>query len=299
LVPLFHSGAITPVLGHIVRGISTVTMEAFDPAGALQLIEKYRIRLMQGVTAIMQMILREPDLDTYDLESWDVAILPGSPLPYTLIKEAKDRLGVLCQNLWGLTEMSGPGAMMNIEDILLKPESAGKPFFNVDIKIVDPEGIDVPSGEMGEIVTRGPHMMQGYWKRPEATHDTIKNGWLHTGDMGKIDEDGYLYIVDRVKDMILSGGENIYPAEVEKIIRQIPGVQDASVVGIPDDRWGEVGKAFIEKSSDATIKTEDIIQYCRSKLAGYKVPKQIEYIDALPRNPSGKVLKKDLRRRDV
>jgi acyl-CoA synthetase (AMP-forming)/AMP-acid ligase II len=184
---------------------------------------------------------------------------------------------------------------MNIEDILRKPESAGKPYFNVDIRILDQKGREVPSGEMGEIVSRGPNMMLGYWNQPEATRDAIKDGWLYTGDMGRFDEEGYLYVVDRVKDMILSGGENVYPAEVERIIREVPGVKDVAVVGIPHDKWGEVGKAFIEKKPGGTLRKDEVIQYCRSKLASYKVPKLIEYVDELPRNPSGKVLKKDLR----
>lgn len=295
LVPFFHSGAITPLIGHIVRGITTVTMESFDPAGALQLIEKYRIRLMQGVTAIMQMILQVPDLESYDLESWDIAILPGSPLPYILIKEVHDRIGVLCQNLWGLTEMCGPGSLMNVEDVFRKPESAGKPYFNVDLRVLGQEGREVQAGELGEIVCRGPNMMQGYWNRPDATRDTIKDGWLHTGDMGKFDEEGYLYVVDRVKDMILSGGENVYPAEIERVIREMPGVADVSVIGVPDEKWGEVPKAFIEKGKEEPPKPEEVIAFCREELAGYKVPKHIEYIDELPRNPSGKVLKKILR----
>ena len=295
LAPFFHSGAITPLVGHIIRGISTVTMESFDPKGALMLIEKYRIQLMLGVTTIMQMILQEPNLERYDLRSWEMAFLPGSPLPYSLIKEAHDRLGILCQNLWGLTEMCGPGAVMNIEDILRKPESAGKAYFNVDIRIVDQEGQDVPLGQMGEIVVRGPNMMLGYWNQAEATQDTIKDGWLHTGDMGRFDEEGYLYVVDRIKDMILSGGENIYPAEIERIIREVPGVNDVAVVGIPHNKWGEVGKAFIEKRPGVALSAEEIIHYCRSKLAGYKAPKIVEFITALPRTPSGKVLKKTLR----
>jgi len=295
LTPFFHSGGITPLVGHIIRGISTVTMESFDPRGALMLIEKYRIRLMFGVTAIMQMILQEPKLKDHDLRSWEIALLPGSPLPYSLIKEAHGRLGVLCQNLWGLTEIGGPGSAMNIEDVLRKPESAGKPYFNVDIRIVDQEGQDAPTGQMGEIVVRGPNMMLGYWNQPEETLNTIKDGWLHTGDMGRFDEEGYLYVVDRIKDMIISGGENIYPAEIERIIREVPGVKDVAVVGIPHNKWGEVGKAFIEKRPGVALSAEEIIHYCRSKLAGYKVPKIIEFITLLPRTPSGKVLKKTLR----
>jgi fatty-acyl-CoA synthase len=295
LAPFFHSGGITPFLGHVVRGICTVIMESFEPPGALRLIEEKGIRFMLGVTAIMQMLLQVPDLDSYDLESWEMAFLPGSPLPYSLIKEAYDRLGVMCQNLWGLTEMCGPGSLMNVEDIIRKPESAGKPYFNVDLRIIGPDGQDLPPGEIGEIVARGPNLMKGYWNRPEATREAIRDGWLYTGDLGKFDEEGFLYVVDRVKDMILSGGENIYPAEIERVIRELPGVLDVSVIGIPDERWGEAPKAFIERRGAEPLSPEEIIDHCQSKLARYKVPKSIEFIPELPRNPSGKVLKKELR----
>jgi fatty-acyl-CoA synthase len=295
LAPLFHSGAITPLLGHVLRGITTILMETFDPAETLRLIEKHQARLMLGVTAIMQMLLRVPNLASYNLDSWKLAVLPGSPLPYSLIKEAFERVGVLCQNLWGLTEMCGPGSFVREEDVLQKPECAGKPYFNVDIRIVGLDGEDLPPDALGEIVVRGPNMMKGYWNRPEATAQTIREGWLFTGDMGKLDKDGYLYVIDRRKDMILSGGENIYPAEIERVIREMPGVADASVIGVPDEKWGEVPKAFIEKGEEEPPSPEEVIAFCRSRLAGYKVPKHIAFIDELPRNPSGKVLKKDLR----
>ena len=295
LGPLFHSGSITPFLGHVAKGISTIFMDQFEPEAAVLLIQEKRARFMLGVTAIMRMLLQVHDLESYDLNCWEMAILPGSPLPYTLIKEAHERIGVLCQNLWGLTEMCGPGSAMNQEDILLRPECAGKPFFNVDIRIVGSGGEDLPPEALGEIVVRGPNMMQGYWNRPDASAEAISQGWLFTGDMGKLDKDGYLYVIDRKKDMILSGGENIYPAEIEKVIREIPGVADASVIGVTDEKWGEVGKVFIEKGEGPTPVPEEIIAFCRTHLAGYKVPKHVEYIDELPRNPSGKVLKKDLR----
>jgi len=295
LAPLFHSGAITPFLGHVLRGITTILLEQFSPKETLKLIEKHKAKQLVGVTAIMQMLLREPDLDSYDLDSWKLAILPGSPLPYALIQEAHDRFGILCQNLWGLTEMCGPGSFVREEDILHKAESAGKPYFNVDIRIVGLEGEDLGLDTTGEIVVRGPNVMSGYWNRPEATAATIKDGWLFTGDMGKFDKDGYLYIIDRRKDMILSGGENIYPAEIERVIMEMPGVAETAVIGVPDEKWGEVPKVFLVKRGEAYPSKEEVIAYCRSKLAGYKVPKHIEYLDELPRNPSGKVLKKILR----
>jgi len=160
---------------------------------------------------------------------------------------------------------------------------------------VDLWGRDAAPGELGEILVRGPNMMLGYWKQPEETAKIIKNGWLYTGDMGRFDEEGYLYVVDRLKDMIVSGGENVYPAEIERAIREMDGIQDVSVIGIPDEKWGEVPKAFIETGKEPAPSPEEIMRFCRSKLARYKVPRHFEYVEQLPRTPSGKVLKKDLR----
>ncbi|WP_459903580.1 AMP-binding protein, partial [Desulfosarcina cetonica] len=240
LAPLFHTGASSPIVGHMIKGIATVITARFDPEETLALIEKHGIRIIQGVTAMMRMLLDVPDPSRFDLSTWEVAALPGSPLPFSLVKLAHERFGVLCQNLWGMTEIAGPGALMNMEDILDKPESAGRPYFEVDLRIVDLDGRPLPAGEAGELVVRCPHMMTGYWNLPDATRSTIVNGWLRTGDLGYLDEDGYLYIIDRLKDMIVSGGENVYPAEIEKVLLLLPEIDEASVVGIPDDKWGEV-----------------------------------------------------------
>jgi fatty-acyl-CoA synthase len=296
LGPFFHSGSITPFIGHVIKGITTVIMEKFDPQKSLELIAKYGVTMMIGVTTIMKMMLQVPGLADYNLDCWKYAVLPGSPLPASLIKEAYDGAGVLCQNLWGMTELCGPGSFMNVDDILRKSESAGKPYFNVDLRIVDGDGNPMESGQVGEVVVRAPHVMQGYWNRPEDTRNTLRNGWLHTGDLGKLDDEGFLYIIDRKKDMLVSGGENIYPAEVERVVKELPGVEDVSVVGVPDEKWGEVPKAFIEKRPGYDLSAAEVIDHCRSELAGYKVPKQIEFIDQLPRTPSGKVLKRKLRR---
>ncbi len=294
-IPLFHTGASTPIIGHFIKGICTVLMENFEPIAALKLIEQHKVKFILGVTAIMRMLMDVPTFKDFNLDSWKLAILPGSPLPSSLIKAAHDRFGVQCQNLWGMTEIGGPGALMNVEDIMDKPECAGKPYFEVDLKIIDPEGKALPAGEPGELLVRGPNMMLGYWNQPEATRTTIRNGWIHSGDIGYIDAEGYLHVIDRMKDMIVSGGENVYPAEIEKVILEIPGIEEASVIGIPDDKWGEAPKAFIVLTNTNTPSNEEIIQHCRKKLAGYKIPRHIEKIDELPKNASGKVLKKILR----
>jgi fatty-acyl-CoA synthase len=297
LAPFFHTGASSPIVGHVIKGIATVIMQRFDPVATLAMIEKHRIRIVQGVTAMMRMLLDVPDPSRFDLSAWEIAALPGSPLPFALIKAAHEQFGVLCQNLWGMTEIAGPGALMNVEEILDKPDSAGRPYFEVDLRIVDADGRDLPAGEPGELVVRCPHMMTGYWNRPDATQSTIVDGWLHTGDMGYLDQDGYLFIIDRLKDMIVSGGENVYPAEIEKVLLQLPEIEEASVVGIADDKWGEIPKAYIVCRHATPPSKEEIVAFCRQHLAGYKIPRHIEQIDELPKNPSGKVLKKVLRQR--
>ena len=297
LAPFFHTGASSPLVGHVIKGITTVISERFDPEDTLALIEKHGIRIVQGVTAMVRMILDVPDPSRFDLSAWEIVSMPGSPLPFSLIKAAHDRFGILCQNMWGMTEIAGPGALMNVEDIMDKPESAGKPYFEVDLRIVDADDRPLPAGEAGELVVRCPNMMKGYYNRPDATRSTILDGWLHTGDMGYLDEDGYLYVIDRLKDMIVSGGENVYPAEIEKVLLMLPEIDDASVVGVPDDKWGEVPKAYIVCRNGTSPSNEEIIAFCRQHLAGYKIPRHIEHIDALPKNPTGKVLKKVLRQR--
>lgn len=295
IVPLFHSGGNTPLVGQFIRGITTVLMHKFDPLETLQLIERYEVKMIMGVSSIMTMLLAVPGAENFKMESWETALLPGSPLSHSLIKQVRKKFGVLCQNLWGMTELSGPGSLMNIEDILEKPECAGVPYFEVDIRVVDVYGNDQPPGEPGEIIARGPNIMQGYWKQEQATAETLVDGWLYSGDIGYFDEENYLYIIDRKKDMILSGGENVYPMEIETVIGDIPGIAETSVIGIRDDKWGEVPKAFIVPIPGNKLQAQDILDYCRTRLAGYKVPRHIQIIDELPRNASGKVLKKLLR----
>ncbi len=173
--------------------------------------------------------------------------------------------------------------------------SCGRAVFGTEIRVVDEQGNPLPPGEIGEIVARGPQLMKGYWKRDDATAKTIVDGWLHTGDAGRMDEEGYVYIQDRVKDMIISGGENIYPAELENILMGHPQIQDAAVIGVADEKWGEVPFAVLVSGGAAELTPDELVAFCRGKLAGYKIPRQLAYVEALPRNPTGKILKKDLR----
>jgi acyl-CoA synthetase (AMP-forming)/AMP-acid ligase II len=173
--------------------------------------------------------------------------------------------------------------------------SAGRPILGTQVRIVDEQDRPVPNGTVGEVAVRGPQVMRGYWNRPEATDEALRGGWMHTGDAGSLDDEGYLYIQDRVKDMIVSGGENIYPREIEDVLFQHPGVADAAVIGVPDEKWGEAVKAIVVKHEGQEVSAEDILAFCRQRLGAFKQPRSVDFVSALPRNPSGKVLKKDLR----
>ncbi|MGH7747406.1 MAG: class I adenylate-forming enzyme family protein, partial [Candidatus Dormibacteria bacterium] len=198
---------------------------------------------------------------------------------------------------YGLTETSPFVTLVPIDRALEKVGSAGLPPFFTDVRLVDDEGRDVPTGERGEVIVRGPNVMKGYWNRPEATADAIRNGWFHTGDIGTRDADGFFYIVDRKKDMIISGGENVYPAEVEDCLYQHPDVAEAAVIGLSDSRWGEVVLAIIVTKPGATLAEQDVVDFTQGRLARYKQPRRVVFIESLPRNPAGKVLKFELRER--
>jgi fatty-acyl-CoA synthase len=196
---------------------------------------------------------------------------------------------------WGMTETSPGGVGLDAADAERKLGSAGKPLMHTEIKVVDDEGNELPWGEVGELYIRGPNVTPGYWNNPEATEDSFEDGWLKTGDAARFDDEGFVYIVDRWKDMYISGGENVYPAEVENVIYQLPQIAEAAVIGVPDERWGETGKVFISLKEGQKIDEKDIIEHCLKNLAKFKVPQSIVFVDLLPRNATGKVLKRELR----
>ena len=196
---------------------------------------------------------------------------------------------------WGMTETSPGGVGLDAADAERKLGSAGKPLMHTEIKVVDDEGNELPWGEVGELYIRGPNVTPGYWNNPEATEDSFEDGWLKTGDAARFDDEGFVYIVDRWKDMYISGGENVYPAEVENVIYQLPQIAEAAVIGVPDERWGETGKVFISLKEGQKIEEKDIIEHCLKNLAKFKVPQSIVFVDLLPRNATGKVLKRELR----
>ena len=218
----------------------------------------------------------------------------GAPMPHSLLETYAQR-GIVIRQGFGMTETGPTVFIIDEKNALSKLGSVGKPQLHVEVRIVDREGQDVPQGERGELLIKGPGVTPGYWQLPEMTAEAIEDGWLHSGDVALQDEDGYYYIVDRWKDMYISGGENVYPAEVENVIFKIPKVAEVAVIGVPDEKWGEVGLAIIVCKEDETLTEAEIIDYCHTNLARYKAPKSVVFMDQLPRNAAGKVLKHELR----
>jgi long-chain acyl-CoA synthetase len=277
----------------------------FDPKEVLELLSMERITMCQFVPTMINALLQVPDIDRYDLSSLRLIMYAAAPMPVELLKRALQKFRCGFAQFYGQTE-SGP--LMTIlppedhvlegsEQQLQKLGSAGKSVISYEVRVVNEEGTDVSVGEVGEIIGRSEAMMEGYWQLPKESAEKLRNGWLHTGDMGKFDEDGYLYIVDRKDDMIISGGVNIYPREVEEVLYQHPSVFEASVIGVPDDYWGEAVKAIIVTKENAVASEDEIIRFCGERLAGYKKPKSVEFWKELPKSPQGKILKKDIRKR--
>ena len=241
-------------------------------------------------------LLNKPELSTYDFEQLRLFCYGAAPMPYELVKRLKDTFpNVNVQNLYGQTENSPAATSLLDEVALIKIGSVGKPLARTEIQLLDPNGEVVPLGEVGEICVKGPQVMKGYLRAPEETAHTIRNGWLYSGDLGRFDEEGYLYIVDRKKDMIIRGGENIYPIEVEEVLYQMPQVLEAAIVGVPHEVYGEVPKAFVVVKEGAQLTEKQVLDYCLTQLAKYKVPYEVDFLAQLPRNASGKVLKHTLR----
>jgi fatty-acyl-CoA synthase len=294
LLPLFHIGGIGLfALPTLFVGGTIIIPGKFDPYKAIEMIEKHQATVVMGVPSIHQALFDCPAFNVADLSSVRWFYSGGAPCPRELIQAFTDK-GYLFGQGFGLTETSPTVFMLSREDARRKKGSIGKPVLFSEVKLVDEEGNEVRPGEVGNLLVRGPIVMKEYWNRPEATNEAIKDGWFHTGDLARTDDEGFFYIVGRKKEMIISGGENIYPLEVEQVINQLPEVREAAVVGISDPRWGEVPVAFIAKREGASITEEDVKTYCLKFLAKYKVPKEIYFIDELPKNATGKIQKSSL-----
>ncbi len=303
-LPIFHVAALAGVLAAMIAGYSLVLMRRYDRDKFLNNIQKYKVTTLLIVPTILQYLLEDEDyIKKFDLSTLNTIMYGASPIsPTTLLNAIKLFEGVNFVQVFAQTESSPSITRMGPSDhlkALENPEllkSAGRPVKNVEIKIVDPDtDKEVGIGEVGEICARGPGIMQGYWNNPDKTHEVLRDGWLHTGDLGKLDKEGYLYVVDRCKDMIVSGGENIYPKEIENVIYRLPEIKSCAVIGAPDPKWQERVVAFVVLNEGKKIEGEKIIEYCKEHLARYKAPKEIIFKDELPLSPQGKILKRVLK----
>ena len=299
-MPCFHISGTGNGLANIVSGTNSIVLTEYDPTQALELIEKYPISKLFLVPAAIQILLNHPRSKDVDFSSLKYITYGASPIPLELMKQAMEVLGCGFVQMYGMTETSGTITALDPADHL--PEgsermrSVGTPLSGVELKVIDEDGNSLAPGTIGEIATRSAKNMAGYWQLPGATEETIDNdGWLRTGDAGFLDEDGYLYIRDRVKDMIISGGENIYPAEVENALYAHEAVADVAVIGVPDEKWGEAVKACVVVKEGESLDEAGLIAHARTQIAGYKCPKSVDFITELPRNPSGKILRRELR----
>ncbi len=301
VLPTFHSGGLGLYAGPTLHaGGTLVVMRAFDPGEFLRLMEEWKVTALLLVPSIYLVLAQYPDLDKYDLSAVRHWGSGGSSLPPSLVQEYAGK-GIIIQQGFGMTETGPTVFIITKEDAVRKAGSVGKPVLHTDVCIMDREGNVLGPNEVGELCIRGGNVTTGYWNRPEATaeaiveHPGLLGRWLHSGDAAMYDEEGFYYIVDRWKDMFISGGENVYPAEVENVIYHHPAVAEVAVIGVPHARWQEVGRALVVLKEGQTLEEAEIIEFCQGKLAKYKIPKSVVFVETLPRTAAGKVLKRELR----
>jgi fatty-acyl-CoA synthase len=297
--PLYHVGALDLTATSLIAvGATTIIHRVFDAADVVEELERSRVTTVWLAPAMINAIMALPDIDRRDLSSVRLVINGGEKMPVPLIERLQRAFpAAWFADAYGLTETVSGDTFLDRDSILAKLGSVGRPCLYLELDIWDQQGTSVPAGQPGEIVMRGPKVFKGYWRDPDASAAAFAGGWFHTGDIGVRDQDGYLFIVDRLKDMIVSGGENIAGSEVERVLYEHPSVLEAAVVGRADERWGEVPVAFVVLRPDAAATVDELVEHCHAQLARYKVPNEITFVDALPRNPSGKVLKRELRNR--
>ena len=302
VAPIAHGGG-TKILPHYIRGAKNVLLEHFSLQNFCETVEREKVTTTWMVPAMISMLLEYQDLESYDLSSLETVVYAAAPMPEATLRRAIDRFGNIFVQVYGLSEAPNPVLLLDKEDHIIngsekeirRLQSAGREAYGVHVRVVDKKGKDVSPGENGEIIVSGDNIMVKYWKLPEATAETIKNGWLYTGDIATVDEEGYVYIVDRRKDMIISGGFNIYPREIEEILYKHPAVYEAAVIGVPDDRWGEAVKAVISIRPGMEVSEIQLIEFCEEYLAKYKKIRTVEFLDQLPKGPNGKILKREIR----
>jgi acyl-CoA synthetase (AMP-forming)/AMP-acid ligase II len=297
--PLYHVGALDlTTTSLITAGATIIIHRTFDASKVVAEIEQSRVTTVWFAPAMVNAIMALPDIEQRDLSSVRLIINGGEKMPIPLIERIQRTFpSAWFADAYGLTETVSGDTFLDKDSIVTKLGSVGRPCLYVELDIWDEQGKSLPAGDRGEVVLRGPKVFKGYWRDPEATATAFAGGWFHTGDIGVRDDDGYLFIVDRLKDMILSGGENVAGSEVERVLYEHSAVLEAAVIGRPDDRWGEVPVAFVALRPGANVTADELVTHCRGQLASFKVPKDVTFIDALPRNPSGKILKRELRER--
>ena len=295
-MPLYHIGGCGWALAAMLTGSCAVLMSEFIPQQVLDNFERQKVETAFLVPAALLFLTSLPESQGRDYSSLRNILYGASPISQAVLQRSIDTFKCKFTQVYGLTETTGAITFLQFEDHEgEKLLSCGRATFGADMRVVDPEGKEVPHGQIGEIVYRGPGVMQGYWNRPQDTADQIRDGWFYTGDAGTEDDAGFFYVKDRIKDMIISGGENIYPAELESVLAAHPALADVAVIGVPDEQWGETVKAIVVLKPGVALTGEELIEWARTRLGGYKRPKSVDFTDSIPRNPSGKILKRELR----
>jgi long-chain acyl-CoA synthetase len=293
-LPLFHSFGQTCGLNTTLAAGGTLTLiPRFDPRKALEIIERDKVNLFEGVPTMYSAMLHCDDRESFDTSTLELCVSGGSAMPVELMRGFEDAFGCKILEGYGLSE-SSPVASFNRPDRERKPGSIGIPIEGVEMKVVDDDGNDVSQGEVGEIVIRGHNVMKGYWNKPDETGDTLRDGWLHTGDMAKVDEDGYFFIVDRKKDLIIRGGYNVYPREIEEVLYEHPAVREAAVIGVKDDELGEEVGAAVALKDGEDVSAQELRDFVKEQVAAYKYPRRVWFVDDLPKGPTGKILKREI-----
>ena len=295
-MPLYHIGGCGWAMAALVTGSTAVILREFLPQQVLEVFVEQKVETAFLVPAALLFLTSLPESQGRDYRSLSNVLYGASPISQAVLQRSIDTFRCNFTQVYGLTETTGAITFLSHRDHAgQRMLSCGRATLGASMKVVDPEGAEVPEGGIGEIVYRGGGTMQGYWNRPQDTAEVVRDGWFHTGDAGTQDADGFFYIKDRIKDMIVSGGENIYPAELESVLAAHPAVADIAVIGVPDERWGEAVKAVIVRRPGQELSAEELIDWSRPKLAGYKRPRSVDFVETIPRNPSGKILKRELR----
>jgi long-chain acyl-CoA synthetase len=294
-LPLFHSFGQTCVMNTQIYGGGTITLlPRFEPQKALEVMARDGVTVFAGVPTMYFYLLNFPGADQYGLSALRRCVSGGSAMPVEVMRAFNQKYNVTILEGYGLSETS-PVASFNQLDRPPKPGSIGRPIWGVEMRCVDSEGRAVPAGELGEIAIRGHNVMKGYFRRPEATAEALRGGWFHSGDIARMDDDGYVFIADRLKDMIIRCGLNVYPREIEEVLQTHPAVSLAAVIGVPHEEHGEEVMAFVIRKAGATLEADELIAWSRETMAAYKYPRAVEFVDALPMTATGKILKRELR----